>query len=47
MTEHAAASKQLASANRELARNIDGLAEELHETKVELRVSREVAKTRP
>lgn len=47
MTEHAAASKSLAASNRELARNVDGLSEELRDTNVELRVTREVAKARP
>lgn len=47
MTEQVAASKHLASSNRELARNVDGLAEELRDTNLELRVTREVAKARP
>lgn len=46
MTEHAEASKHLAASNRELARKVDGLKEELSDTNVELRVTREVAKAK-
>lgn len=46
LTESAAATKQMASAGRELARNVDGLMEELRDTNVELRVTREVAKAK-